>query len=1053
MVCFKWRLTRLGKGQTRLKAITKIAIETIAATLSSINDRAMFLFSGRQRRQMLIRCLLACAIGLMSSSAWAAGEPAESFLKQLRAAGYFDVAITYLDRLDEYPGVDPAFTGSVTLEKAQTYIDAAVASRTADKRDLHFGLAEQQLKEFLKLTSHPRQSEARSKLGKLQLVRAAQLINQEKREPARVSYLAAAGTFDTILESLRETLKQMQGANIDAAKDPEKAALRDQYKGEFLEAMKNAGQARQLAAKTFKNPATEGKELLEKSLAVFTDLSEKYGIYPPGAMALTYRGQVQEALGKNAEAMDSYLRMLESPDADSLRDTKYQATSGLIRLWLAEKPPKYQQGIDRGQPLVDGERPNERTLESMQKLRIELAKSYLAKSKDKENQKPTDVKRAESSGRQLLLQASKVRSRYAQEASNLLSAIGIDLQPDAAQDAITEDPTSVEDAYEKIRTVMQTRNELADSLAVLKSVKEQTEALKTQQASIQKQLTQSLRRGVHLLRRGLALANTKSDTESTNGSRLTLAYLLYQREQYRDAAVVGTFLAKHAAGTDVGLQGGLTALNALQLLLRANDDPGLIEQLGSLSLFLTETWPDDPKAAAAKGVMIKLMLGNGDFEKAGEMVKKMPAGSERAYYQRLMGEVLWNQYVVAKRQGNGPLAVEKLSLAIESLQAGLSGIPADLADPDAMKTALTLTRAHLKQGDPTKALAVLEDKKYGPIPLLEKQGAPSESFTSDLYSTELQVIVQLMTTPGGDSNALLKRAIKVMEKLRTSFQGPDAQKKLNAIYIQMARDIREQLDVAVPDRKAKLIAAFRVFLERISSTTQDQATLRWIGKTLMDLAEASMQPGQNKANGQAAELLATAATTFATLKDQGGAALEVDFQLGRTKRLLGEYKAAIDLFHGILKTKPAMLDVQIEAAQSYESWAAIVPPKFAGKAYASALNGARPGANRQNVVWGWGKISVMASKSKAHQTKFFDARYHVALCRLKWGRATKDQRILGKAITDITKVNALYPAMGGPEQRAKFNQLLKTIQKQSGKSPTGLPPLANSTDTETSIQR
>jgi hypothetical protein len=200
-----------------------------------------------------------------------------------------------------------------------------------------------------------------------------------------------------------------------------------------------------------------------------------------------------------------------------------------------------------------------------------------------------------------------------------------------------------------------------------------------------------------------------------------------------------------------------------------------------------------------------------------------------------------------------------------------------------------------------------------------------------------------------------------------------------------------------------------------------------------------MQPGQLKAQGQATELLATAASTFATLKAQGGSALEVDFQLGRAKRMLGEYKASIDLFFGILKQKPTMLDVQIEAAQAYESWAAVVPPKFAATAYSWALNG--PGEKRQNLIWGWGKVSTMASKSPNHRAKFFDARYHVALCRLKWGRAANDKQVIAKAITDVTKVNALYPAMGGPEKRAQFDQLLKIIQKEAGKPQDGLPPL------------
>ena len=286
-----------------------------------------------------------------------AGEPAGEFLKRLRAAGYFDMAIAYLDRLEEYPGVDPGLIDAVALEKAQTYIDAAGASRSADARDEFLQQAEQQLAKFLEQGSHPRFSEARLQLGKLQMVRAMQLmsgeVSEQDRQAARDSFLAASATFDKIVESLRSQLKEMQGARIDPEKDPQQAALRDQYRGEFLQALSSAGEARLGAARTFQDPASEGKELLEKALASFTDLSDKYDTYVQGALAMLQRAEVQHELGMTKQAMDSYLRMLEQPEADPLRLAKFQATSGIIELMMAEDPPRFQDAIDRGQPMLD----------------------------------------------------------------------------------------------------------------------------------------------------------------------------------------------------------------------------------------------------------------------------------------------------------------------------------------------------------------------------------------------------------------------------------------------------------------------------------------------------------------------------------------------------------------------------------------------------------------------------------------------------------------------------------------------------------------------------
>ncbi|MFK8112697.1 MAG: hypothetical protein AB8B91_10855 [Rubripirellula sp.] len=979
----------------------------------------------------------------------AQGEPAPEFLKRLRAAKYFDTAIEYLDRLDQYPGVDPGLISSVSFEKGQTYIDAAVAARNPDKRDEYFELAEQDLRSFLAEGTHPRQSEARLLLGKLQVIRATQLMagkpTDEKRAKARSSYLAAAKTFDEIVDALREKLKDLKGANIDAQANPEQAAMRDQYRGDFLEAMKNGAEARQFAAETYQDPAKDGKELLEAALATFTDLSEKYDTYVRGVVAMVNRGQIQEQLGMKDQALDSFDRMLDAPDSDpSLRDARFQAMSGLIRYWMKETPPKFQTAIDRAQPMIDGERPNERFLQSLLELKVHLAKAYLAKSGDTENQKPADIKRAESAGRQLLLKVSKSpESEFSVAAGELLTGLGIEVAAEAPQLPTAEDPTSLEDAYEKAREMLEATENLKQSLAVLEAQAKESPEIATQKAAIAKQLLETRSIGTQILRRGLSMANSKTDVTMLNQTRQFLAFMLYQGEQYRDSAVVGSFLARAAPSTETGLQGGLLALNSFQLLLSKDiENEGLVSQLERLGNYLTETWPDDPKAANAKGVMIKLALRSERWDEARAILDKMPKGNERARNQRAMGKLLWNSAIESRAAGENEEADRKLKEAERELTEGLDGIEGKLVEPEAMKSALILAQLHLKAGDAKKALEILDHKTYGPVPLSEKQGPPDQAFSSSLYSTELQVLVQRMTAEGTDATALLKRATKVMEELRQSIKGPDAQKRLTGIYVGMANEIREQLDTADPAQKTKLIEAFRVLLDRISQTINDPATLQWVGKTLMDLSEASMQPGQIKAEGEAAKLLQTAISTLERLAGQSKEpSLVVQFQLGRGQRLLGNYKDSLDIFTKLLAKKPTMLDAQVEAAQAYESWAGVVPAKFAGAAYRSALNGGRPDAKKQNVIWGWGKISLMANPSRnpKYRDTFFDARYHVALCRFLQGKATKNKQAVEKAITDITTIHTLYPDMGGRERHAKFNALLKAIQKEAGKQPTGLP--------------
>ena len=66
------------------------------------------------------------------------------------------------------------------------------------------------------------------------------------------------------------------------------------------------------------------------------DLSEKYDSYVQGAIAMVQRAKVQLALGQRSQALDSYMRMLEQPEAEPLRLAKYEAAAGMIDLMLGE---------------------------------------------------------------------------------------------------------------------------------------------------------------------------------------------------------------------------------------------------------------------------------------------------------------------------------------------------------------------------------------------------------------------------------------------------------------------------------------------------------------------------------------------------------------------------------------------------------------------------------------------------------------------------------------------------------------------------------------------
>lgn len=992
-------------------------------------------------------------LGGLGANQTLAEEPAEEFLQRLRDVGYYDTAIAYLDRANKIAGLSPDFLSAIPLEKAQTHIAAAVTARSAKERDAWFVSAQDELKEFLKLSSHPRQAEAKLFLGKIQMRRASQLVagqnvTDEARNSARESYLEAAKTFDGIAVDLRKILEELKGQRIDPEKEPEKVAMRERYRGEYLQAQLSGADSRLMAAKTFPNPATDGKTLLEESLKAFIDLSDKYDNFVPGALAMTYRGQVQVLLDKKADAIDSFQRVLEQADVEPLRAARMQAITGLIKLWTEAKPPQLAEATELGQSFVSSARPDEKRMQELQDLQLALAQAYLLQAEQlKEAKKPAEEKRAISSARQLLNAISKVSGPHEDETKQLLAKLGIE-KTETKEPVAAVNVKSLEEALTAARDLLVSSDELKQTANLLKDQEKEGDnaaAIADELKSIDTQLDQNRVAIINVIRRGLEIGS--KDKALLNQARQYLSYALFERGLFYEAAVVGRYLSTTSPSDSVGLGGGLIALSALQNALKsASEDETLAitRQIESLGELLTRQWPDDPKAVAAKGIMIRMALEKDRWDDAKKLIDGMPDGDEKANYKRLLGMLTWNRSLMLRQEKKNAEADALLPEAAAVLREGLDGIPGVLSGPEVLQAALVLAKIELRRDDAVAALAVLDHEKYGPLPLVEKLGEPSDGFKSDIYSAELQAVVGVMTSDGSDTAALLTRATDTMGRLQESVKGKeDASTRLVRIYVNMATDIRAQLDSATPEKKTKLIGAFRVFLDSIAKSSQDPATLQWAGQTLMQMGEASMGPGERVAQGQAKELLTSAATTLADLVSKQGkdAAPALKFQLAKAYRLNGEYKKSVDLLHEVLSVNQMMLDAQIEAATAYEYWAGSIQPNYAANAYKSALVGARPDKNGKNVIWGWGRISKLVSGRPELQETFFDARYHIAVCRYLMGKSLKDNKVIDQAQNDITQVAALYPELGGPEKRAQFDLLLKEIQKSLGKKPEGLPPL------------
>ncbi|MCA9160739.1 MAG: hypothetical protein KDA72_20555, partial [Planctomycetales bacterium] len=90
---------------------------------------------------------------------------------------------------------------------------------------------------------------------------------------------------------------------------------------------------------------------------------------------------------------------------------------------------------------------------------------------------------------------------------------------------------------------------------------------------------------------------------------------------------------------------------------------------------------------------------------------------------------------------------------------------------------------------------------------------------------------------------------------------------------------------------------------------------------------------------------------------------------------------------------------------------------------------------RQKLIWGWGKIQQLTANNATYSEQFYEARYQLAFCRWQYAKGLQDatQRAdeIRRAVYDIESTAKLFPELGGPLMKKKFQALLKNIQANS----------------------
>jgi len=1016
-------------------------------------------------------------IGLAGVAAWVlavatcvAVEQWQPFLERLRQAQMYDQALAYLDRMAASPWCPPELKEALDYEAGVTLIAQSRTLGSPMARAEALDAAHARLSAFL--ASHRDHSAAAGaalqlvnvlvERGRMKTTEAGRpAVSPAERdrllEEARSHFVDARRELASQEQRLLEVLKGLPKGLID----PRERQLREKRDQVQLDLR----QARITLAAVIYEQATahpigtqDRTALLAEAADRFAALYEKYGAKAP--YALMRLGQCRKELGQYKQAMEAFDELLEQEgDEGPIRDLKTMALILAIQTVLESKDEKPSDAIQRYEAW---KRAVPRTESSPEALSAHFfaARAYLEAARARKAKDP----------------ARRTLANQAREALEFVARFPGDHRRDAKLallDPIFGKP-ELDETEPVDFTEARDRGLIAFERARMAELQIRTEPRESakNQARLQREIAEGQASAEKYYRMALGMVTPETPAEDVNAVRYHLSILYLNAKRYYDAAVMGEFLANRYPQSTMARPGARVALGALAQLYNAAA-PGPARTAAHARMVaaadaITSRWPTSPEAGDAQATLVQIAIVEGRLEAAREYLARLPAEAPgRGLAELRVGRALWDTFLRTPEPkepaeptppqadhppGSPAQRQAMLDEARRLLADGLAKLPEGTqADTTLLAAVLSLVQIQLRDGHPEQAVELLENGKFGPVTLAEARhpAAAGPQTAQAIYQTALRAYV---------AAGRLEKAEKAMNALEKAVGTGDtaAASTLTQIYVALGRELQRSLDELRQEGKtremSKVADGFELFLNRIAQREAGNTfhSLLWVAQTYAEMA-AGFDTGGTPPPKEAKKYYEKAAEVYQKILDRAktdkeflpaGSAWSVEVGLATCRRRLGQYKEALDQLVAVLVERDRMIDAQIQAAYTYQQWAAT--PGNA-RYYQFAIQGGQArqvDGQRVNVVWGWGKIAKMVGRWPKYADLFHEARYNLALCRFEYAltlSGAEKKSTLRQAERDITVTAMLYPKMGGPAWRDKYDALLKKIQGLLGQTPAGLP--------------
>jgi len=974
-------------------------------------------------------------------------EQTHAFLEGLRDRGFYDVALDYLEQMRTSPLADKKFKDVIDYEAGVTLI---LGSQTVPMsvRGKQLDQAHARLKAFVENSpKHPLANAATTQManvlverGKLQVEMTSRAKTPDEKKAMLAAALELYQEAQKVLESAEQRFMDALKKYPKLLKDDKLTEERDAYRRDLLAVRLALATVVYESAQTHEPGSEDYKKLLTDAAKRYNELFSKYGQRLAGLYARMYEARCYKELDDSAKAMAALEELLGQPDEpEPFRVMKTKAL--ILHQESAIKFKKFKEGVARYLEWEKAARGPDETSPDGLAIKCLTAELRLAATKllkdDAESQK---IKREFlTEARKLAAFVSRFPSDYKSRAMRVLEETG------GASGGTEGEPKDYAGARERARMALDRMGQLSES--------------KEDQEKNAKQIAETRDEAMKYFRMALALRPPETKVEEVNVIRYYLAYLYWASDSPYEAAVLGEFLARRYPNSAAARQAARIALGSYAKLFNeipATEDRTFeAERMNSIAEFMAKRWAGEAEADEAAMTLVRTAVLERKPEKAVEYLKLIPEGSPRRGEAELTaGQSLWSAYLQAAKlpddQRPAQAELDKMiQQAQKILEDGISRMQ-KVAGSDPSYTlavaVLSLAQIYVGTGQADKAVKWLEDEKLGPLTLITANHASTEraSFRTESYKAALRAYVAVQQLDRAE------KAMNALEELITKSGDAEASKRLTQIYIQLGRELQDQLERLRHEKKTEQLKAvsegFELFLTKIADRQAGNTfnSLNWVAETFNGMG-AGFDPGGLKLTPEAEKYYKKAAATYRTMLDRmasdktfapsEGADDSIKIRLARCERRLGLFKESLELLLGILKERQMMVDAQVEAAYTYQAWGEEKPVN-----YSLAISGSQ----RYKELWGWGQTArrLATSTSPKHQDLFHECRYNLALCRFKLAQTksgTEERnKYLDQAIRDITIVQMLFPTMGGPEWWPKYDDLLKKIQKLRGFRADGL---------------